>query len=429
MSNKINTRVQNKHDIKENWDKATNFVPLEGETIYYDENVAVIGKNLNLSRAIKVGDGVTPIAELPYLLNLKSLPLGGIAQIQVPTKDSTSKWTGQYVDCAASGLGAVALGIGTVASGDGSFAAGEGSKAFGPHSVALGLNTITGDLDGSLSGSPRSGKGAIALGTNSHAFSPYSLAFGENCQAFHVCSIALGKTSINKGQSSIAIGYNINITENAPYSIALGRDCQIDTAEGAFVAGRDNHVKSNYTVALGMNNKILATGSVALGRDNLIASKYSVALGQNNQLGVVNEQGEAIADLYSTIALGYKNIVQANYACALGVELQVFQGNGNNGQVVMGRYNVPTNAELGYAVIVGNGTELERSNCYALKRNGQAWYKGDVYVGGGGLEDAENPPKKLSTEEYVNNLIGEIDTALDEILSIQSYYINGGNEA
>lgn len=56
MSKILQTRVQNKHDIKANWEKATNFIPLAGEIIIYDD----------LNR-IKIGDGQTYLSELPFL--------------------------------------------------------------------------------------------------------------------------------------------------------------------------------------------------------------------------------------------------------------------------------------------------------------------------------------------------------------------------
>ena len=53
---KLTTRIQQKADTKANWDKATNFIPLKGEYIYYSD----------LNR-VKVGDGVKKLSELPYL--------------------------------------------------------------------------------------------------------------------------------------------------------------------------------------------------------------------------------------------------------------------------------------------------------------------------------------------------------------------------
>lgn len=56
MANKtFQGRIVQKHDTKANWDKATNFVPLKGEIIIYDD--------LN---KIKIGDGTTTVVNLPY---------------------------------------------------------------------------------------------------------------------------------------------------------------------------------------------------------------------------------------------------------------------------------------------------------------------------------------------------------------------------
>ena len=53
---KIKTRIQQKVDTKANWDKATNFIPLKGEYIYYSD-----------THRVKVGDGVTKLSALSYL--------------------------------------------------------------------------------------------------------------------------------------------------------------------------------------------------------------------------------------------------------------------------------------------------------------------------------------------------------------------------
>ena len=52
----LNTRIKQKIDTKANWDKATNFVPLKGEYIYYSD-----------LHKVKVGDGVTKVGSLPFL--------------------------------------------------------------------------------------------------------------------------------------------------------------------------------------------------------------------------------------------------------------------------------------------------------------------------------------------------------------------------
>lgn len=56
MANKtFQGRIVQKHDSSANWKKATNFIPLKGEIILYDD--------LN---EIKIGDGITKINDLDF---------------------------------------------------------------------------------------------------------------------------------------------------------------------------------------------------------------------------------------------------------------------------------------------------------------------------------------------------------------------------
>lgn len=57
----MNARIQHKHDIEVNWNKALNFIPKAGEIIVYD-----IDENYNYPR-IKIGDGVTIITNLKFI--------------------------------------------------------------------------------------------------------------------------------------------------------------------------------------------------------------------------------------------------------------------------------------------------------------------------------------------------------------------------
>ena len=62
MSEKnFKTRIIHKHDTEENWNKATNFIPKQGEIIVYD-----IDSSHSYER-IKVGDGTTNVISLPYV--------------------------------------------------------------------------------------------------------------------------------------------------------------------------------------------------------------------------------------------------------------------------------------------------------------------------------------------------------------------------
>lgn len=57
----LNTRIVNKHDSAENWSKATNFTPKQGEIIVYD-----VDENYDYER-IKIGDGVQNVNALPFV--------------------------------------------------------------------------------------------------------------------------------------------------------------------------------------------------------------------------------------------------------------------------------------------------------------------------------------------------------------------------
>lgn len=76
----LNTRITHKYDTLENWQKATNFVPLQGELII------VAGDNEHSEPRIKVGDGSTKVNQLNYFYEGTTLfDLELICKNKVPT--------------------------------------------------------------------------------------------------------------------------------------------------------------------------------------------------------------------------------------------------------------------------------------------------------------------------------------------------------
>lgn len=71
MSNKkVKTRIQNKFDLKENWDKASNFIPLKGEIVTIAPNVGTSNSEAvfkKIPHRIKIGDGEHTLQNLSYL--------------------------------------------------------------------------------------------------------------------------------------------------------------------------------------------------------------------------------------------------------------------------------------------------------------------------------------------------------------------------
>ena len=56
----IKSRIVHKHDSETNWNRATNFVPKQGELIIYDTDT-----NHSYAR-VKIGDGTTNVSSLPF---------------------------------------------------------------------------------------------------------------------------------------------------------------------------------------------------------------------------------------------------------------------------------------------------------------------------------------------------------------------------
>ena len=63
----FNARIVHKHDTEENWNKATNFIPKQGELIVYDND------SIYDYERFKIGDGITNVNDLPFA-TYKSIP-------------------------------------------------------------------------------------------------------------------------------------------------------------------------------------------------------------------------------------------------------------------------------------------------------------------------------------------------------------------
>ena len=57
-----NVRIVHKHDTEENWLKATNFIPKQGELIIYDVD------DTHDYERMKIGDGETLVSDLPFIV-------------------------------------------------------------------------------------------------------------------------------------------------------------------------------------------------------------------------------------------------------------------------------------------------------------------------------------------------------------------------
>lgn len=84
-------------------------------------------------------------------------------------------------------------------------------------------------------------------------------------------------------------------------------------------------------------------------------------------------------------------------------------------QHVQGKYNIEDNSDI-YAHIVGNGdSENTRSNAHTLDWDGNAWFSGDVFVGGTSQSSGEKLMKEPTGTQgqllgfTANNVVGAVD--------------------
>ena len=190
--------------------------------------------------------------------------------------------------------------------------------------------------------------------------------------------------------------------------------------ERNFAVGENSHAEGYFTKALGNN-------SHAEGRDTIASGDYSHAEGSGTETSGYNSHAEGYhskafnnhahaegekttasgiashAEGYSTIASGDYSHAEGRLTKAIGVHSHAEGRNtksSSENQHVQGRYNIEDTTGK-YAHIVGNGEYSKDSNAHTLDWNGNAWYQGDVLVGGTSQDDAS----KLATETYVDTAL------------------------
>ena len=122
---------------------------------------------------------------------------------------------------------------------------------------------------------------------------------------------------------------------------------------------------------------------------------------------------------YLTTASGEKSHAEGEKTTALAWASHT-EGKGtiakDEAQHVQGKYNIESSS---LAHILGNGTRggspdytISRSNAHTIDWSGNAWFAGDVYVKSTSGTNKDSGSKKLATEEYVTNLVGDVETIL-----------------
>ena len=182
-----------------------------------------------------------------------------------------------------------------------------------------------------------------------------------------------GSFSLNRMEDSI-IGN---------YSFAEG--CETEAS------GYASHAEGEYTSASNYNAHAEGFGTLASGEVSHAEGYHAVASGFASHAegcDTVAENPYAHAEGYGTHATGY-------YSHAEGRNTMAQSTN----QHVQGKFNLVDYNDT-YAHIVGNGTaNNKRSNAHTLDWSGNAWFKGDVRIGGTKYDDASI----VATKAYVDS--------------------------
>lgn len=161
-----------------------------------------------------------------------------------------------------------------------------------------------------------------------------------------------------------------NCTANYDYYTKNTANGEYSHAEGA-----SNSADGECSHAEGSGNKATGTSSHAEGSENKATGHYSHAEGSLGEASgyYAHSEGE------NTKAIGDESHSEGKKTIAKG-----------KCQHVQGRYNVEDSTIDGeYAHIVGNGTDDDkRSNAHTLDWYGNAWFAGEVKVGGTGKYDS-----------------------------------------
>lgn len=249
-------------------------------------------------------------------------------------------------------------------------------------------------LDGNIVGSVRTSGSAEE--SNSYKLGQNAFAEGGNTKASGWGSHAEGGSTTASGSNSHAEG--VETTASALGSHAEGIQT---TASGWYshaegnrptASGFSSHAEGDSTTASGETSHAEGFWTEAIEKGSHAEGYYAKASGRYS-----HAEGKV------TTASGEGSHAEGYYAIASG-----------SNSHVQGKYNIE-DTENKYAHIVGNGTNegTERSNAHTLDWQGNAWFAGDVYTGSTSGTNKDLGSKKLATEEYVTDSIGNIQETIN----------------
>ena len=233
---------------------------------------------------------------------------------------------------------------------------------------------------------------AVSLGNNSTAEGFSTLAVGNYSHAEGVDTAAY-YSSHAEGRETEAIGHYSH--SEGLKTKSLG---EYSHSEGwlSIAEGKGSHVEGMRTKASGIGSH--AEGYASSGKQNLASGEASHTEGYETTASGHSSHSEGnntIASAYASHAEGYGTKAKGKYSHSEGAGTIATLESSH----VDGQYNIE-DIEKRYVHITGWGTSSKRKNIHTVDTNGNAWYRGDLYVGGNSQDDA----KKVATKNEVVTL-------------------------
>lgn len=258
------------------------------------------------------------------------------------------------------------------------------------------------------------GNGTMAEGPMSHAEGSGTTASSDGSHAEGSRTVASGSSSHSEGRDTVASG-SMSHAEGLS-TIASG---EYSHAEGVYTEaiGMQSHAEGAYTYAQ-------SQGSHAQGRFS-IKEKYVEKIEELVDTIGYYWENYYVSDAYTFDSeTGYFTLTDATsngtypphsttqyFAEGSGTAKEIYKfitiTSASTSSNVKGTYERHwSELEREYAHVVGNGDGPDSpSNAHTIDWDGNAWFAGNVYVGGINQHDSE--AKILSTQEYVNEKLVE----------------------
>lgn len=223
---------------------------------------------------------------------------------------------------------------------------------------------------------------AAAFGGGTTASGPQSFAEGAATTASGGCAHAEGSATTASGGSSHAEGSGTKATEAMAHA----------EGNGSEASGMASHAE-------GMGTKATATCAHAEGDSTEAKGMFSHAEGEL-----------AVAEGRVSHAEGSKTYAKEAYTHVEGEGTIASSPH----QHVQGRYNIEdpkdNNLTDNYLHILGNGTaDNKRSNAHTIDAKGNAWFAGNIKIGGTGQND-ENAKVLITAEEVYSLTSNTVET-------------------